>query len=267
MYILLLLLSSLAFGESFEVRALKEKTYTRDNSYCKMGSRRVELQIKSETRLTERGERKYGDYVFYFPKKLGKLLPLGHDKLNSYRFFTGQNSLCSKSFGFPLEGDKLAVLFLKENRPFLDKLTFQIFNSKEVIPLDLVETDYTTDKAEASPGGFLFRTYVERVGLEMGKLKIDNTDYLFQDRDFPIWIKYTVKGFEVSLSDSFNKFEWVSYFKDQDDFLKAAQWDESLKKFKNTVLYIAVNHQQKKQCIYLSPTKVALTGSEAWRCK
>lgn len=266
MPILFIIFLTSAFADTFELRGLREKTYTRDNSYCKMGSKRIEIQIRSESKMTERGDKKYGDYIFYYPKVLGKLAPLGHDKLNSYRFFTGKHSLCSKSLGFALDKNKIAVLFLKENRPFMDKLSFQIFDGQNIEPLEVVETEYSTDKAEKTSTGFMFRTHPERLGLDMGKTKIEGLDYVFQDRDFPIWVEYSLKGFEINPEASFKKFGLKKYFKDQKDFLETTAWDGTEKKFKNSVLYVAFNHKKKKRCLFFSPTKVSIKGSEAWRC-
>ena len=149
----------------------------------------------------------------------------------------------------------------------MDKLAFQILNAKTFVAEDVVDTEYMTDMTEGTENGFLFRTYERREGLEMGKTHINNIEYIFQTRGFPIWMKYSSAGFEISGSASYQKFQWKDYFKSEKDFFDNSVWDGKEKKFKNSVLYIAVNHSLKKECILLTATKIQITGTESgWRC-
>jgi hypothetical protein len=266
MYIFLLLLISSFSAYSAEVRSLLETTYTRDNTYCRMSKERIEIQIRSDDKMTESSEKNYGEYIFYYHKKEPFILPLNVDRLSNFRFFPGRETVCTKSLGYMLDKDKLAILFLKENRPFMDKLAIQIFNATTLVPGEALDTDYTTDKTEILPGGFMFRTYAERQGLEMGSVKIQETEYFFQDRNFSYWMKYTNAGFEIEALASFTHSPWKKHFKDEKDFLAATGWDATTKKFTNSVLYVAVNHKQKKQCLLLMPAKTKISGSETWRC-
>lgn len=266
MYISLLLLISSAFSQTTDVRSLVEKTYTRDNTYCRMSKERVEIQIRSDDELTESNETNYGEYILYYKNKQPVVLPLNFDRLSNFRFFSGRETTCTKSLGYMLDKDKLAVLFLKENRPFKDKLAIQIFDATTLLPGEALDTDYMTDKTEATPGGFLFRTYAERQSLEMGSIKIQDTEYFFQDREFSYWMKYSKNGFEIEPKESFSHSPWKRYFKDEKDFLSATGWDPTSKKIANSILYVAVNHKQKKKCVLLMPAKTKISGSETWRC-
>ncbi|MBA2406243.1 MAG: hypothetical protein H0V66_15815, partial [Bdellovibrionales bacterium] len=173
----------------------------------------------------------------------------------------------TKSLGFTIDKDKMVVLFKKENRPFMDKLSFQVINTRTLEGEIVVDTEYMSDKAEVADNGFYFRTFEERNGMDMGKIKIAEIVHTFQDRIFPMWMRYSLKGFEVAAQLSFQKFEWKGYFKDEKDFYLTTGWDETNKKFNNTILYVAVNHHAKKECILLSPTKIKITGAEpGWRC-
>lgn len=266
MHIFLLLLISPIFAQSIDVRSLREKTVTRDNTFCRLGKERIEFQIRSDSRHTEPHEKKYGEYVFYYNKKRPYLLPLNVDRLNNYRFFPGRETSCSKTLGYQLEKDKVAILFLKENRPFMDKLSLQIFDASTLAAGDVIDSEFSADKTEATTGGFIFRTYAERQNLQMGSIKIQDIEYFFQDRDFSYWMKYGPAGFEISTTESFKHSPWKKFFKDEQDFLTATGWDSSNKKFNNSVLFVAINHQHKKECIVLVPPKTKITGPEQWRC-
>ena len=267
MYIFLLLLTSLVFATGWDIRSVRESTYSRDNTYCQFGPQRIEFQIRSDASHTDHNDKKYGTYIFFYPNELPKLLPLNSDKMHSYRFFHGNSSLCSKSLGYSVGKDKIAVLFLKENRPNMDKLSFQIINTTTFEPENIIDTEYMSDLTEIAYGGFVFRTHDQRNGLEMGKTKIKDLEYLFQDRDFPYWVKYSEKGFNISALSSFQNFPWKGYFKDVKDFFAYSGWDRKEKKFKNSTLYVAVNHALKKECILLSPGKIKITEAETgWRC-
>ena len=266
MYIFFLLFTLLT-AEARNVRSVRETTFTRDNTYCQIGKQKIKIQIRSETFLTEQKDKSYGEFIFSYPNNRPKLLPINKDKLSNYRLFRGENSLCSKSYGYALENDKIAVLFLKENRPFKDKLSFQVINTNTLNGEEFVDTEYMSDKTQIAPNGFLFRTHGPRNALEMGTIKIKDVVHTFQDRDFPFWVKYSLAGFEISGPESFQDFQWKSYFKDEKDFFEISGWNETEKKFKNAILYVAVNHNLKKECILLSATKIKVSGDEAgWRC-
>lgn len=267
MPIILLFLISFTFAESFEIRNLLERTFTRDNTYCQMGKRRIEIQIRGDSRYTETKDSGYGIHFLFYPVKEGALLPLNGDKLNTYRLFKGSGSLCSKSYGFLLDENTLAVLFLKENRPYKDKLSIQLFNLSNISPGAVVETNFLTDQAESVEDGFIFRTFSERNDMDMGTVTLFGEVFTYQDRDFRYWMKYNLKGFEILPKQSFLKSEWKDFFKDEKDFSTAAGWSKKEKAFKNQTLYVAVNHKLKKRCVLLADKRKKLTGSEeGWRC-
>jgi hypothetical protein len=270
MYIIFFLVSSV-FATGWEARSLKESTYGRDNTFCQVGDKRIQIEIRSAASQTESVEKKYGESLFYYreddQKSEPKLLPLNQEKLNTYRLFEGESPLCSKSQGFAIGPDKVAVLFLKENRPFKDKLALQLFQTKTGGPINAVDTEYMVDKALSTTDGFLFRTHVDRLGLESGKTKIQDINYTYQDRDFSYWMKYSTTGFAVMPSESFQQFQWKDSFQSEAKFLEFSGWNEKEKMFKNSVLYVAVNYKLKKECILLVPEKIKISGLEAgWRC-
>ncbi len=269
MYFLLLLFTHLALAESPDVRNLTETTFYRDNTHCRLKNKRVEIQVRAHSSLTETKEQNYGEFIFYYPEEdKPEVLPLGADKMHTYRLFKGENSACSKSLGYFVGKDQLAVLFLKENSPFPDKLTIQYFDVNTSRPIKILETEYSVDKTEMIPEGFAFRVLEDRQGLEMGKVTISSHLFTYQDRDFDVWMTHTPKGIQYSGTLSYQKSAWKNFFKDENDFLIATGWDAKEKKFSKVHLYLAVNHQLKNQCIYLAKEKTKFKDNgPGWRCR
>jgi hypothetical protein len=270
MLIFLLILAPLLGFSDLDVRNLKDKTFTRDNTYCSIGNKRLEIQVRGVTSQLEPGERKYGDWFFFYPEEnKPEVLPLNSSQLSKYRLFegTGKKSVCSKSYGFNLASDKVAILFLEENRPFLDKLSLQIFDTQTYKALQSIDTGLITDAAEVNDGGFIFRSFIEKQGGVNGTFVKDGVTFSFNNLDFPIWYRYTQDGFEIDPDISFEKYPMKNHFRDKRDFFKMAGWDEKLKKFKQTFLYQALNHELKKECILIrSDNNLTKGPDEDWRC-
>lgn len=245
-----------------------EKTYPRDNTFCSYKKSRIEISIRGSNKFTEPKEKGYGEFIFL--RKTGfkpSLLPLNESRSDTFRFFTGKSSVCSKSHGYLLNESTMAILFLKENQPFKDKLAFQIFDHKTLTAIKHVETDYPTDKAKKIDHGFAFRTLPEILNPDMGKVQIGPDTFIFQEKSFPLWINYTEKGFEVSADETYSQFPYKKLFKSKEDFMTSLGWDESEMKFKKSIIYYAINHKLKKECFLFVEAKTKFTGSESWICQ
>lgn len=249
---------------------LFEKTWPRDNSFCALHKKRVEILIRGQNKFVETKEYGYGEYAFFRvgPEETDKAykMPLNHFESGLYKFFKGTNSSCSKSLGYPLKDGKFAILFLKQNRPYGHKLVIQIFDFKKMRPLDVIETNLVTRKVYSTSQGFIFKTVTERTDMDMGKVKIEGSEYIYQDRSFPLWMNFDSSGMSLDPSITYKKLPWRKYFKDEADFIKSASWDAKEKVFKNSIAYIAVNHTLKRKCVYFSSAKIKPAGTEDWRC-
>lgn len=265
MTFILLFLSLSAFASSDSTDAF-DKSYARDNTFCSYKNHRMEFLIRGGSKFTEPKERGYGELLFYRTDKKAKLLEMNGFRSDTYRFFMGTSPLCSKSHGYQLADSTMAVLLLKENRPFKDKLVIQQVDLKTFTPGAFVETNYPTDKAFKTADGFTFRTVPENHNPEVGKVSLEGQEYIFQEKEFPYWINYSLKGFVVSPEMTFTKFPFKNYFKDIRDFQMLTGWNETEKKFSNSVMYIAVNHKIKKRCLLFIGKKQKLEGNEMWRC-
>ena len=267
MLTLLVLIGSF-FAHSNEMRNLAEKTYTRDNTFCQIGTQRIQIQIRSLNTKTELDEKKYGEYAFYYPSGIAELLPINEDHLSNFQLFQGQSTLCSKSLGYKISPDSVAILFLKENGIDPDKLTIQLFNLKNSKPTQMIETDYVTSEAQETAGGFIFKTHNPRHHLQMGETKIGDLKYTYQDRNFYYWVSYTKKGFEIDINKTFQESEMNDFFKTLKDFEKVIGWVENKKIITKTILYMAVNHKEKKRCVLFTDSNKKIDGSESdWVCR
>jgi hypothetical protein len=259
---------SLAISAGAEVRNLYEKTYPRDNTFCLLSGRKVEVQLRGVNKLIDPGEEKIGQVAF-FKNKARQYFPLelGNASSGSFRFFRKSGaSLCSKSAGFRLDADHLAILFEKENHPFRGQLVVQTFNIKNMEATELRETGVSASQAEPiAPYGFAFNSIPERPQVQSGDISIAGSTYHFQDRELVLWYKF---GPNPTLLPTlvYDKFPWKHLLKDQQEFLNSTGWDAKEDKFKSPKFYIAVNHNEKKECLLFSSETTRPNGSEAWLC-
>lgn len=261
----LFFIAVLAWAQA-DTSKILEMTYPRDNSVCYVGGQRIELIIRGDQKFIEQGQKVYGQHILFIKDRKVLPLPFNKPNLETYRFFQGKNTFCNKTSAFLLQKDTLAILFLKENLPFKEKLVIQHFDIKGLEPKEVLETEYMTDKVVSIPNGFAFHSYTERLEPEMGKVMIEDNEHLYQDRTFSVWISYIENKFEINPSLTFKNFPMKKFFENEEDFLKAAGWDSQSKKFINPVIYVAVNHKINRECVLLTNERRKLAGSESWRC-
>lgn len=212
----------------------------------------------------------YGELLFFrnLPVRKPTLLSLSKSRGDTFKLFLGTSPYCSKSHGYLLESKKLAILLLKENRPFIDKLVIQFFDVTTMKPAEYLETSYQADRAMKTEDGFAVRVNSDNYNRDMGTVKIEGEKFIYQEEQFPQWISYSIKsGFEVMSTLTYEKFPWKDAFRDENDFLAMTSWDPETKKFGKKIIYVAVNHKLKKKCLLLIEAKQKPVGGEAWRCQ
>lgn len=244
-----------------------EKTYPRDNSFCQIGDKRIEIMVRGFQSHTEPKERMWGEHVF---TRMGegrpKKIPVTNES-GLYRLFQGNPSSCTKTVGTILNG-KFAVFFQKLNSPHKHQLVVQYIDAKNLNALETIHTPYLSDKAMVTKDGVIFRTHpLARQDIEMGKVTINGSKYLYQDHVFPVWMKLDKDGFASDLAVTYENFTYKSFFKTQDDFKTHSGWQDLAGLFSKTTLYVAINHESKSKCILLLNSKKALTGDEGWVCQ
>lgn len=245
-----------------------DKSFPRDNTFCSYKGKRVELLIRGESKFTEPKERGYGELIFYrHPPKRPHVMKFSQFKADTFKLFNGVSPLCSKSHGYQTDEESMAILLLKENRPFKDKLVIQLFDLKSMTPKELIETNYPTDRAKKTKTGFAFSSFQENHNPEMGKVSIEGQEFIFQEKDFPQWIEFAGRSFGLLPDLTFERLPWKKHFKDQDDFYSVTGWNPAEKKFTKNIVYFAVNHKLKKSCVLFIAGKQKLVGNESWRCQ
>jgi hypothetical protein len=244
-----------------------DKSFPRDNTFCSIGKEKVEISLRGSQKTIEPKERGYGDLIFYtIPNKEPMLLELNKNKSDTYRFLLGKETACSKSHGHVLDSSTFAVLLLKENKPFKDLLVIHKFDLKTLSPKGFIETNFPTDLAIKTTSGFAFRTTSVTEQTEVGQINIGEDRYIYQEKNLPIWINYTDKGFEIDPELTFSHFPWKEIINDKKEFFSLLGWNPKEKKFSNEKIYMAVNHKLKKNCLLISEIKQKISGTENWRC-
>lgn len=267
MTILFLLLSASLYAAANSTDMM-EKSFVRDNTICKVGSSKVEFSIRGLNKFTESKDKGYGELVFITQNQNKKLFDISQGLTGLFRFFKGESTLCTKSAAYNLDQETFALLFQKANRPLKDKLVIQLIDSKTLKPTKLISTDYLANKTLEAPGGFYFRTNGERLEVDMGSIERDGKKYTYQDRDFQLWMLFEKAGFSLSEKMTYQQSPFKKHFIDEADFLQATGWSAEEKKFNNSIFYLAVNHQLKRQCIIVVPTLQKFSGKEdGWRCQ
>lgn len=266
MFVLVLALALEAFGASDSLNAF-EKSYGRDNTFCTFKGKRVELLIRGGNKFTENKDN-YGELVFYRLKEDKPVqMKVSASQADTFRFFEGSNFICSKARGYMIDDSTIAVLLLKENKPFQDRLVVQLMDSATMKPKDFIETEYAVDRAIFRKNGFAIRASEENLNRDIGNVSIDGKPYVYNEKEFPKWYSYSVKGFESAPELTYDKFPWKSYFKDIQEFYQVTGYDKTSGKFANDKIFYAVNFGVRKKCLLFLDKKRPLTNSESWRCQ
>lgn len=268
LHLIFLSLLSSSLWAAAPAKDLVDQSFARDNTFCQVGGNRIEFSVRGYSKFTEPKDKGFGELLFYRIKDSYHHIDGTEAGSRYLRFFKSEKGLCSKAASYDIDGDTFALLLLKANRPYKDKLVIQLFDSKKMTPLKTISTDYMADKSMHAPNGFTFRINSERLDIEMGSIMMDGQKFTYQDRDFQEWINFEKDSFFINEKLTFQESPYKEFFKDEADFLTSTGWSNSDRKFTKRSLYVAVNHQMKKECVLVLPAPSKLSGSEeGWRCR
>ncbi len=264
LFFLLLLLSPRVWPQDFNTRILIDKTFARENTFCRIEDHRFEIEIRSFHQYSESKNDDYGETAFIVNDQKRNLLPLNSLNLYRYRFLKRENTLCNRAFAVKLTSDNYGILFLRDNRPFKDKLSLLIYDQKAKEAIQVLDTEYTTDSAIKINSGFAFPYRKEDLEIKMNHIEIEGATYLYQARQLHYWVKYQDNKFQVDPLLTQKSFPFRKFFKDSDHFLKEAGWSDQKKEFEKGSFFIAVNHSKKRSCITFNKE---LSRPESWLCR
>lgn len=260
------LVSNQSLAEDFQTRILIDKTFVHDNSYCRLNNKSVEIEIRSFDKYTEPGDSEYGEHVFALQAGKKRLLPLNKDNVGRYKLFKGRSDYCSKSLALPVNDDVLAIFFLRDNRPLGDLLSVLFYNLK-TFEIKLIETVYSTDRATIQQGKFKFPLLHKKKESPLGKVTINEIEFIFQERSIRPWLVLNGETFQIDNVQSYEKSELQKHFQTQNDFEKNFAWDQKTKEYLLNKYYYAINHKEKVECLAVPYDKKMDLSSHKWRCQ
>lgn len=259
LFLLLFFSMSPAFSGDFETRALIDKSYARDNSYCTIGKVKVELEIRGLDQYTSPRDAGYGEHIFIVKNGKRTLLPLNKNLIGRYRLLKGKQNNCTKSLMIQFNS-RTIFFFLKDSRPLLDTLSAVVY-SADTNKAEVVETNFGVHKAMVEKNQLKFSSAPSIDPLGGGTVKIFNKEFIYVKKRLIPWYLYDGKSFVVDPETTFNDFEFKAFFKDFSDFANSFVWDKSEKHFKIQEFRHAVRHSTKERCLSIGST------STNWKCK
>lgn len=259
LFLLIFFAATSSFASEFATRNLKEKTYVRDNSYCRLGNQKIEIEIRGYDQYTTPQDASYGEKTFGVLDKKYILLPLGKDNIGRYRLLKGKDQHCSKSLSIKKEDNTLSLFFLKDNRPFPDLLSVLHYDFRDSSS-KAEETRFPVKGAIVKDGMLLFSSWNGNIKSEMKKVTIKEKEFSASSRELLVWISYDGKSFKIDPEKTYQDFELKTFFKDQNDFNSFFQWDAIKAVFNQELFIVAVNVKRKEKCISMKFL------DKNWRC-
>lgn len=216
------------------------QSYSHDNTYCRLGERSIEIEVRSSEKYTLPDEAEYGEFIMIKNQDKTLKVALDPQKIGRYRLLKGESANCSKALSLPMNEEQLAIFFLKDNKPFKDKLLVLNFNFK-TSEFSRFESPYMTDTARIQDGKLYFESAAEDCEKKSGHVVIQDKKHNFIEKELEPWISYDGRSFKLDESLTYMEFEWKHLFPDAKSFF---QHMKRKKKF-----IIATNFEAKSTCI------------------
>lgn len=255
-----------AWAIDFQTRTLMDKTYVHDNTYCRYHGKNFEIEVRSFDKYTEQGDSEYGEHIFLLQQGKQQLLPINQDGMGSYRLLKGTNQYCTKSLALSPNAQTLSIFFLKDNRPFGDQLYVLSYNV-HTAETTLLPTTYAIGRAEIVAGKLKFQSLEKRLDSHIGRIVIDNSEFIYQEKLHHTWKTFDGNSFEVDNTLTYEKSEIKNHFAHQNDFERNFGWDAKNKNYVLKKYYYAINHHSKKECIAVPYKKKRNLTHHKWRCR
>lgn len=204
--------------------ARAEKAYMKDRSTCQLNGESFVVEIRSPKRITVSDDDPYGERVQVLHKERILKVDLRNQGMGRYRFLTAHNEICPKPGVLTLPSGELAILLLKDNRPFPDTLVVLYLNLKTQ-STDLMTTKVPTDGGLIRDGRAFLRLAAEdRIG-KVGNVMIGSEKFHFVEKTLEPWMSFDGKNFRLDRDITYENFERKDLLKkdllkDLDEFQK-----------------------------------------------
>ncbi len=167
------------------------------------------------------------------------------------------------------------MIYAKDNRPHQDLYDVAVWDLNEDLMVATAPLGAVHSMIKVK-NGFAFSKIVPRSDIDTIKMTSKwGREMTAGDDDLKALHVVTIEGrhleMKVDPDLSYENSEWKSFFKDKADYLKAAGWDSSRKKFKNQVVYKASHFDRKESdeeetCINLTDQRGGNFVEPQWRC-
>lgn len=246
--------SALDFGS----RVLLDKTYVRDNSYCRLENKRFEIEVRSFERYTSYDEAEYGEHAFIIQNDKYRLLPLNEKLIGRYKFLKGEDKNCTKSLSLKIGKSGLVVFFQKDNRPFLDTLSM-VYYDDVTGQIDIKETHLPIQKAWMKDNLLHVYSHESLSNPELGKAQIRGKEFIYNEKPLGSIYIFDGKTISVDSKKSYESFPYKKSVKTIEEFEKLFKWNSTRNVFDVKKFYYAVHMNTRQECIRAE-------GSSDWNC-
>ena len=236
--------SALDFGS----RVLLDKTFVRDNSYCRIQNKRMEIEIRSFQQYSSFDEAEYGEHAFLIQGDKYLLLPLNEKLIGRYKLLKGEDKNCSKSLSMQTGKSGLVFFFLKDNRPFLETLSM-IHYDNTTGEVDIKETSLSVQKAWMKDNILHIYSHESLSDPELGKVRISDKEFIYNEKPFGVIYTFDGKTIAMNSTKSFESFPYKKIIKDAAEFEKVFKWNSSRQVFEVKKFHYAVHMNSRQECI------------------
>lgn len=269
-------LISFCFGPSAwaSTEILLKNTFPRSTAHCALSGKQFEIILAGNTQIQDDEEKAFGPpYIFVKEGKQSLLVSEGGKFEDSYSFIAPvPKSLCDHTEAVEATKAISLILFSRDNRPMANPASIFAYDVTSHQIHELHRDIGVIKKLEAHGHELEFNTTSELETTDGGTVKINGKSVQYGGtEELEPWSRARWSNnhieIEQDLKLTWEKSPWKSYFKDQEQFAKAAGWNSREKKFSNLwVLVAGPNYDLGIDCILLSGTRQANPNAE-WACK
>lgn len=254
-----------------------DKSVAFKQTACRLGKEKAELLLRFDKPVE--GEASTGTtapLVYLQASRPHNLEAINKEEPGEFSFINfSEKSLCADTPAFNLGHDVLAILYAKNNMPFQDIYRVALWNTKtdKIIHKRSLGT---VSKLFPIKGGFAFATLLPRSDADQISMTSDSGRKMqATDKDLNALQIFRLEGETAAIAFdpdlSYKKSEWKKFFKNKEEYLKDAGWDEKRKRFKNVVVYEAshFNRQEsdiQETCISLTSERGGNFENPKWHC-